>query len=483
MDLFGSSKQALSTFSPLYYSSLMYPGTDFLLNLVFVRGFSGFLHLVLLFGLLISWVFKKIRLIPEEGPNERFEKTKSLYYKHTLICCLGVSAFNLVLCILNYFYWYRDDWSEERVVTLLDLALRTLSWGTLSVYLHTQFSKSKFPFLLRVWWGLYFLISCYCLVLDIFRYMKQVTLPIQSSVSDSVSLITGLFFIYVGFLVKQDGENTILGEPLLNGNVTSEDAESNKSKGGVNVTPFSNAGIFSILTFSWMGPLIAVGNKKTLDLEDVPQLDTGDSVSGTFPTFRSKLESDCDTNSRVTTLKLVKALIFTAWKEIAWTALFALLYSVASYVGPYLIDYFVQYLNGQQEFRNEGFILVSAFFVAKVVECLAQRQWSFRVQKFGVRVRAVLVAAIYNKGSTLSCQSEQGHTSWEIINFMTIDAERIGDFSWYMHDPWLVLVQVALALLILYKSLGLAAISSLIATVLVMFANLHLGKLQEDFQD
>ena len=84
-----------------------------------------------------------------------------------------------------------------------------------------------------------------------------------------------------------------------------------------------DAGIFSILTFSSMGPLIAVGNKKTLDLEDVPQLDTGGSVSGTFPTFRSKLESDCDTNSRVTTLKLVKALIFTTWKEIAWTALFA----------------------------------------------------------------------------------------------------------------------------------------------------------------
>ncbi|KAF3453336.1 hypothetical protein FNV43_RR03776 [Rhamnella rubrinervis] len=483
MDLFGSSKQALSTFSPRDHSSLMYPVTDFLLNLVFVRGFSGFSHLVLLIGLLISWACKKFRLIPENGPNERFKKTKSLYYKPTLICCLGVSAFNIVLFILNCFYWYRKDWSEERVVTLLDLALRTLSWGALSVYLHNQFSKSKFPILLRVWWGFYFFMSCYYLVIDIVRYMKQDTLPIQSSVSDSVSLITSLFFIYVGFFGKQQSENTILGEPLLNGNVTSEDAESSKSKGDANVTPFSNAGILSILTFSWMGPLIAVGNKKTLDLEDVPQLDTGDSVFGTFPTFRSKLESDCDTNSKVTALKLVKALIFTAWKEIAWTALFALLYSVASYVGPYLIDYFVQYLNGQQEFRNEGFILVSAFFVAKVVECLAQRQWSFRVQKFGVRVRAVLVAAIYNKGLTLSCQSTQGHASGEIINFMTIDAERIGHFSWYMHDPWLVLVQVALALLILYRSLGLAAISALVATILIMLANLPLGKLQEDFQD
>lgn len=286
------------------------------------------------------------------------------------------------------------------------------------------------------------------------------------------------------FFGNQEGEKTCLGEPLLKGSGSVvENAEPNKSKWNVTVTPFSSAGVFSLLTFSWIGPLIAVGNKKTLDLEDVPQLDTSNSVIGAFPTFRNKMESDCGTNSRVTTFKLVKALIFTAWKEIAWTALFALLYSVASYVGPYLIDSFVQYLSGQQEFENEGYILVSTFFVAKIVECLAQRQWSFRVQQFGVRIRAVLVAVIYNKGLTLSCQSKQGHTSGEIINFMTIDAERIGDFSWYMHDPWLVIVQITLALLILYRSLGLAAISAFIATILVMLANLPLGKWQENFQD
>ena len=82
-----------------------------------------------------------------------------------------------------------------------------------------------------------------------------------------------------------------------------------------------------------------------------------------------------------------------------------------------------------------------------------------------VRVRAIMVAALYNKRLTLSCQSRRGHTSGEIINFMTIDTERIGDFSWYMHDPWLVLVQVALALLILYHSLSLDAISALVATL------------------
>ncbi|CAH9095181.1 unnamed protein product, partial [Cuscuta epithymum] len=66
---------------------------------------------------------------------------------------------------------------------------------------------------------------------------------------------------------------------------------------------------------------------------------------------------------------------------------------------------------------------------------------------------------------------------------MTVDAERVGNFGSYMHDPWIVLIQVGLALAILYKNLGLASIAALIATVLVMFANIPLGKLQEKFQD
>ncbi|KAE8684245.1 ABC transporter C family member 7 [Hibiscus syriacus] len=72
-----------------------------------------------------------------------------------------------------------------------------------------------------------------------------------------------------------------------------------------------------------------------------------------------------------------------------------------------------------------------------VVECVSQRRWFFKLQQVGIRMNAVLVAMIYNKGLTLSCQSKQSHTSGEIINFMTVDAERVGDFSWYMHDPWM----------------------------------------------
>ncbi|KAM1873466.1 hypothetical protein ACFX13_007298 [Malus domestica] len=493
MEFIGSSNHGTLSAFFSHYASLMHPGTHFLLKPVFIRGFSGSLHIVLVFVLFFSWLWRKFKGGDGgggEAPKQRFSNSQNSSYKQALICAFCVSGFSLVFCLLNYFCWYKNGWSDEKVVTLLDLAVRTLSWGAVCVYLHTQFSNSaesiKFPNFLRVWWGFYFSFSCYSLVIDIVLHKDRVSLPVKSLVFDVVCVLSGLFFMYVGFLGKKEGRDSVLEEPLLNGNRSTgvgNDRESNKSRGGTNVNPYSNAGIFSILTFAWMGPLIAAGNKKALDLEDVPELDKVDSVFGSYPRFKSRLHVGCGGSGRVTTLHLVKALIFSAWKEILLTASFGIFYTMASFVGPYLIDTLVQYLYGRRQFKNEGYVLVSAFLFAKLVECLTQRHWFFKTQQAGVRIRAVLVTAIYNKGLTLSCQSKQGHTSGEIINFMTVDAERIGDFTWYMHYPWIILVQVGFALVILYINLGLAAIATLIATIIVMLANVPLGSLQKKFQD
>ncbi|KAF8409706.1 hypothetical protein HHK36_005785 [Tetracentron sinense] len=486
MDAFDELKQRVSMFFS-QSSTPMYAGSNLLLEPIFLRGFSASSHLFLLLVLSISWACKRLQMSSSHDDSKQgLKNTRFFYYKPTLFCCFGLSLLNLFLCVLNYFYWYRSGWSDEKLVTQLDLVVRALAWIAISAYLHFQFShlsESKFPVLLRIWWGFFFFMSSCCLVVDLVLHVKHQFLPIQFWVSDAVSIFGGLFFCYVGLFGKK-GEDTLLQEPLLIGSTNrSNCVESNKNNGGENVTPFSSASLLSILTFSWMGPLIAVGNKKTLNLEDVPQLSGDDSIYGVFPVFRNKLDSDSNSGNEVNTLKLVKALLFSAWKEILLTALFCLLNTCASYVGPYLIDTFVQYLNGRQEFKNEGYILVSTFFVAKLVECLTQRHWFFRLQQVGIRARAALVTMIYKKGLTLSSQSRQGHTSGEIINFMTVDAERIGEFSWYIHEIWMVPVQVALALLILYKNLGLASVAALVATIIVMLANVPLGKLQEKFQE
>ncbi|KAG6793603.1 hypothetical protein POTOM_002818 [Populus tomentosa] len=463
MQLFDSTK--LGLFSSLSNSSsLMYSGASFLLKPIFVRGFSGSLHLVLLLALVVSYVWKKLmRGDGGEGSGERFRNNKRfLCSKQTLLCCLGVSVFNIFLCLLSYFYWYKNGWCDVKLVNLFDSVLRTLSWGALSVYLYTLNS-------------------------DFLFYHKHESSEVRYLVSDIVSVFTALFLCYVGFL-RHETQDSLLEQPFLNVDISSDTSntptlESNKSRGGDAVTTYANAGPFSILTFYWMNSLIALGNKKTLDLEDVPQLDSLDSVFRGFPAFRNKLESHNGAASRVTPFKLAKALFLSTWKEILWIALLAIIYTSASYVGPYLIDAFVQCLDGRGEYKNQGYILALTFFVTKLVECISQRHWFFRLQQIGLRHRAVTTTMIYNKGLTLSNQSKQGQISGEIINIMTVDADRIGEFSWYMHDPWLILLQVGLALLILYQNLGLASVAAFVATIVVMLIHYPLGRLQKTFQD
>ncbi|WVY94254.1 hypothetical protein V8G54_033342, partial [Vigna mungo] len=311
----------------------------------------------------------------------------------------------------------------------------------------------------------YFFLSCYCLV------------------SDVGSTVTALFLCYIGCSVSNMAKLAPLEDPLLDGDSTSiNNSDPIKTRGTENLTRYSNAGFFSILSFSWITPLITLGNHKTLNHEDLPLLATADSAYGVYPTFRRKLESECGSVKNVTTLKLVKVLFLSTWQGIFLSGLFAFLYACASYVGPFLIDILVQYLNGEYMFKNEGYVLAATFVAAKLVECLSQRHWMFRFQQVGVRMQSMLVEMIYAKGLTLSCQSKEVRSTGEIINLMTVDAERIGEFCWYMHDPWMCVLQLALALLILYRSVGVASLAALAATVIVMLLNHPVASLQEKFQ-
>uniref|UniRef100_A0A453INX7 ABC transporter C family member 3 n=1 Tax=Aegilops tauschii subsp. strangulata TaxID=200361 RepID=A0A453INX7_AEGTS len=218
--------------------------------------------------------------------------------------------------------------------------------------------------------------------------------------------------------------------------------------------------------------------------DDVPDLDHGDSVAGLLPSFKTNLEALASSGSgpKFTAFKLTRALVRTVWWHIAVTALYALIYNLATYVGPYLIDSLVQYLNGDERYAGKGKLLVVTFIVAKVFECLSQRHWFFRLQQAGIRARSALVSVVYQKGLSLSSSSRQSCTSGEMINIISVDADRVGIFSWYMHDPWLVPLQVGLALFILYSTLGVASLAALGATIAVMLANVPPMKMQEKFQ-
>ncbi|KAI3832051.1 hypothetical protein MKW92_029075 [Papaver armeniacum] len=110
------------------------------------------------------------------------------------------------------------------------------------------------------------------------------------------------------------------------------------------------------------------------------------------------------------------------------------------------------------------------------------RHSSFKLETVGIRVKNALAASIYDKLLTLSNQSRQDSSSGEIVNIMAVDADNISYFCLGLHECWIVPLQVILALLLLYRNVGVASFAALLVTVLVILANIALGRLQGTLQ-
>ncbi|CAH9117083.1 unnamed protein product [Cuscuta europaea] len=300
----------------------------------------------------------------------------------------------------------------------------------------------------------------------------------------------GFLFCSVGLWGKRGDEgDPLIKEPLLNdcgsASINGGGKKLPLPSGYENVTPYINATILSTVTYSWLNPLVSIVKKRPLSFKDIPQVAGFDSIRNIFPIFRKQLvEFWSEGGTKLTAHILVKALFFTVWKDVVLSAIYLLFCKLPSYVGAYLIDDLVQFLNERREHKNEGYLLVTTFFIAKVVEALAETQYYFKVRQAGFRLRAALVAKVYSKGLRLSCMSKQSHTSGELINVMSVDAERITQACEYIHDPWIILVQVALALVILKKNLGgFATIVALVSTIGVMLTNIPFRKVLERYQE
>ncbi|XP_056686254.1 ABC transporter C family member 3 [Spinacia oleracea] len=89
---------------------------------------------------------------------------------------------------------------------------------------------------------------------------------------------------------------------------------------------------------------------------------------------------------------------------------------------------------------------------------------------------------LYNKSLRLPCWSSSqlqggegqasGGSGGELINAVAVDVEAIRSFTVYMHDIWLIFLQIGLALLLLYRNLGFfASVGAFVVTVVFMLSN------------
>ncbi|RDX92677.1 ABC transporter C family member 10, partial [Mucuna pruriens] len=246
------------------------------------------------------------------------------------------------------------------------------------------------------------------------------------------------------------------------------------------VTPFANAGFCSRMLFSWLNPHMRKGKEKTLEDEDIPKLRELDRAESCYLSFEEQLmkQIEKDPSSHVSILRI---LILCHQKEILVSGFFALIKVLALSSGPLFLNAFMLVAEGNEGFKYEGYVLVISLLIIKIIESVSQRQWYFRSRLVGMKVRSLLTAAIYKKLLRLSNVARLTHSGGEIMNYVTVDAYRIGEFPFWFHQTWTTILQIGIALVMLFRAIGMATIASLVVIVLTVLCNTPIAKLQHKF--
>ncbi|KAK9145227.1 hypothetical protein Sjap_005130 [Stephania japonica] len=336
---------------------------------------------------------------------------------------------------------------------------------------------TRLPWVLRGWWTCSFLLSIIRAAFDVHHILTTHSSPRPGDYADVLNVLASafLFAIAIQGLTGIYSLSNDMTEPLLTNN-------GGKHIEGQKNSLYGNATFIQLITFSWLNPLFAVGIKKPIEQHEVPDLYIKDSAEYLSHSFDDCLNQVKERDSTAIP-SIYKAVFLFIRKKAAINAMFAMTSAAASYVGPYLIQDFVKFLNGKSNGNlKSGYLLVVAFISAKTIEVIAQRQWIFGARQLGLRLRAALISHIYIKGLHLSSQSRQSRTTGEIMNYMSVDIQRITDFIWYMNTIWMLPIQISLAIYVLNMNLGGGSMAALAATLTFMLCNIPITRTQKRFQ-
>ncbi|GKA09624.1 ABC transporter C family member 8 [Tanacetum coccineum] len=225
-----------------------------------------------------------------------------------------------------------------------------------------------------------------------------------------------------------------------------------------NTNQLQEPSFLSKLTFTWVNPLLAIGYGKPLVLEDIPSLASIDQAAVAHEKFTKAWDSLQTGKASSNTNMVAKALAKVYYKQLVFTGLCVLLRTIAVMVSPLLLYTFVNYTNSDVKTLNQGLILVGYLIGVKVTESLSHRQFFFFARRTGMTMRSALMVAVYEKQPKLSNLGRKRHSTGEVVNYIAVDAYRMGEFPMWFHVSRSSFIQLILAIGVLFSIVGIGVL-------------------------
>ena len=240
-----------------------------------------------------------------------------------------------------------------------------------------------------------------------------------------------------------------------------------------NASPYEKANIFSRYWFHYIQHLISDGYKRPLQATDVQGM-MPHRIKTTFSYSYLSDRWDAHLAKRAAKCKepqLMKLLLVAYGPQWVPVLVYRFLASVLLFVSPELMNQLLSFTKSYSTDAPQpvalGIVLSFGMFFATIMSAMMEGQYNQLIMNMGIEVRTALISMIYRKALKLSPAARQTQTPGEINNHMSVDAER-----WSQALPltpfWFsVPLEICIALWLLYRQLGWAALAGL-ATIIAV---------------
>nr|XP_043635961.1 ABC transporter C family member 8-like [Erigeron canadensis] len=249
-----------------------------------------------------------------------------------------------------------------------------------------------------------------------------------------------------------------------------------------NTSQLEEPSFLSKLTFSWVNPLLTLGYRKPLVLEDIPSLAPVDQAAIAYEKFTKAWNALQTRRTLNNTNMVLKAVAKVYLKEMLLSGLCVFLRTMPVIISPLLLYAFVNYSNRETKDLHRGLVLVGCLIVVKIVESLSHRQFFFNARRTGMRMRSALMVAVYEKQLKLSNSGKKRHSIGEVVNYIAVDAYRMGEFPMWFHVGWSSFVQLFLAIGVLFSIVGLGVLPGLVPLIICALLNVPFAKSKQKCQ-
>ncbi|KAK2583563.1 hypothetical protein KPH14_009513 [Odynerus spinipes] len=256
--------------------------------------------------------------------------------------------------------------------------------------------------------------------------------------------------------------------------------------------PEQKASFPSRLTFAWFDSLAWNGFRKPLEATDlwsmnpedtaseiVPKFDKhwnknkgkGDSVQNTKASFRkSSGQVDFNNAYRKKVSSILPALCKAFGATFLFGAVLKLVQDIMTFISPQLLKLLIRFVSGHEQLWK-GFFYTILLLITAILQTLILSQYFHRMFLVGLRIRTALIAAIYRKALRMSNSARKESTLGEIVNLMSVDAQRFMDLTAYINMIWSAPLQIVLALYFLWEKLGPAVLAGLAVMIVLIPVN------------